>query len=88
MLTAGGLIPPFREARKREIMERENRDYVGLVIAIIEQACEDYRECVANHKSTREIERFFRSKWCAELLHMLDVTKVTGWDILRYLEMG
>lgn len=45
------------------------RAYEKIKLAIIQQAIEDYKEAIPKGRKRRiaEIEKFFRSKWCADL---------------------
>ena len=66
-----------------------------LVCRIFEQAIEDYRalkdtgslklyDCCLSY-SVKDIERFFGSKWCAELLDIIH-SKLKGSDILKKIQ--
>lgn len=69
----------------------------ALVCAIFEQAIEDYKSLNINHieikkdsqgtglYSVKDIEIFFRSKWCARLLEMIDID-FSGVDILNEVQ--
>lgn len=63
----------------------KNYTYKGLAFAIIMQAVEDYRFCkeFGLIEELKEVEDFFRSAWCDQLLLNL---KLTGNDILTVLE--
>lgn len=66
----------------------------ALACGIFEQAMSDYsdlkRKGVSKHRdgscyySIKEIEYFLRSRWCAQLLDMIDST-LTGKEILQTL---
>jgi hypothetical protein len=60
-------------------------DYKGLAIAIIVQAVEDYRFAKEFHMEAEleEVEGFFNSDWCDQLLFNM---RLTGRDILAFLE--
>lgn len=60
-------------------------NYKGLAFAIILQAVEDYRFCKEFHmeEELKEVEEFFKSEWCNQLLLNM---KLTGKDILTFLE--
>lgn len=64
--------------------------------AIIQQAVDDYRELkrrglgwigsdADGNFSLTEIEHFFRSDWCRDLLHEID-SRIDGVTILRQLK--
>lgn len=57
--------------------------YQDLAYGIVKQAVEDYRETRVNGQSTKPIEKFFKSEWCAFLLAS---SKLTGDVILAHLE--
>lgn len=66
-----------------------------LVYRIFEQASTDYRSLRDRHitqdyddsscYSIRDIETFFRGRWCDDLLHMIEAN-LKGVDILRKLK--
>lgn len=57
-------------------------EYKALALAIIIKAIDDYREAKEWNRPTDEIEEFFESEWCTNLLQNL---ALTGKDILEYL---
>jgi hypothetical protein len=57
--------------------------YLDLGYAVVQQAVEDYRENKADKRATSRLKRFFKSKWCNELL---TGASITGEEILAKLE--
>lgn len=67
----------------------------SLACGIFEQAIEDYRllkktgavklnDCCCDY-SVNDIERFFGSRWCSNLLEMMN-SNLSGSDVLRKIQ--
>ena len=57
--------------------------YRDLAYAIVQQAVDDYRENKNDKREVARLTRFFKSKWCKELL---TGASITSEEILAKLE--
>ena len=71
----------------------EKDEVEDLCIAIFRQAADDYRYLLANHKKEAyymcsscgiaEIEEFFAGDWAREILQGMNITDISGPELLR-----
>lgn len=64
-------------------VEQINKGYANLAIAIVRQACKDYRIALRDHdeKEIKELEKFFLGSWYKKLFPQKE-----GEYILRILK--